>query len=72
MLHHNLEQEAEEYFRQLHNEYPLALKTYDNILSSLSALIKNNDYDNISCLIEYIEKGTVTTPSPISDQHTVC
>lgn len=52
MLHHNLEQEAEEYFRQLHNEYPLALKTYDNILSSLSALIKNNDYDNISCLIE--------------------
>ena len=57
MLHHNLEQEAEEYFRQLHNEYPLALKTYDNILSSLSALIKNNDYDNISCLIEYIEKG---------------
>ena len=26
MLHHNLEQEAEEYFRQLYNEYPLALK----------------------------------------------
>ncbi|MCC2119098.1 MULTISPECIES: hypothetical protein [Waltera] len=57
MLHHNLEQEAEEYFRQLYNEYPLALKAYETILTSLSTLIKNNDYDNISCLIEYIEQG---------------
>ena len=31
MLHHNLEQEAEEYFRQLYNEYPLALKAYETI-----------------------------------------
>lgn len=57
MLHHNLEQDAEEYFRQLYNEYPLALKAYETILTSLSTLIKNNDYDNISCLIEYIEQG---------------
>lgn len=40
MLHHNLEQEAEEYFRQLYNEYPLALKAYETILTSLSTLIK--------------------------------
>ena len=44
MLHHNLEQDAEEYFRQLYNEYPLALKAYETILTSLSTLIKNNEY----------------------------
>ena len=57
MIRQNLEQEAEEYFYKLHNEYPFALEAYNTILSSLNSLIKDNNWNGISSLIEYIENG---------------
>lgn len=57
MLQYDLEQEAQEYFCQLKKEYPLAVASYNTILSSINTLLTENNFDSLSSIISYIEEG---------------
>lgn len=57
MIQHDLEQEAQEYFCQLKKEYPLAVASYNTILSSINTLLTENNLDSLSSIISYIEEG---------------
>lgn len=57
MSHHNLEQEAEEYFYLLKKEYPLAKSSFNIIVDSINSMLKENNFDSLSSMISYIEEG---------------